>query len=400
MTNFTLSSLLFLIILSPFGLAGQLYIRYYSFMLIYFAIGIALIVPVLFLYLLDKFDLFQTGKNYTNIITLVCGGFAYYLAAQINPAMLNAGWVTRSQVIQITAPILEEILKSLILIFLVTRADFNYVVDGAIYGFGAGIGFAMIENVQYITDNPEIALSLAIARVFSTNLVHATASGMIGTALAYHRGDKNVLTVWIVIITGYLLAISTHMGFNTMVSGGTFLIFAIIFGFIGVGLIWYVIRMGLTIQKHWVSEKLGMVDRVTKEEMMVVSNINTINEILAPVENRFGVQKASLVKSLVYMQAEIGIKRKLIEVASSENKKAEINEIITGLNKDVDKLRKEIGPYCMMMVRTVYMESNLQIWNLLNSRIAESSTGQKGGGLWDRANQRMKPSPAQEEEKS
>ncbi|MBK9207159.1 MAG: PrsW family intramembrane metalloprotease [Anaerolineales bacterium] len=39
----------------------------------------------------------------------------------------------------VTAPILEEILKSLILIYLVKRAEFNYVVDGAIYGFGAGL---------------------------------------------------------------------------------------------------------------------------------------------------------------------------------------------------------------------------------------------------------------------
>jgi len=40
--------------------------------------------------------------------------------------------VSFEQMIRIVAPILEEFLKALILIYLVQRADFNYVVDGAI----------------------------------------------------------------------------------------------------------------------------------------------------------------------------------------------------------------------------------------------------------------------------
>jgi hypothetical protein len=190
-----------------------------------------------------------------------------------------------------------------------------------------------------------------------------------------------------------------HMGFNTMVSAGTFLIFAIIFGFVGVGLIWYVIRRGLNVQKQWVVEKLGMADRVTKEEMQVVSHIETINEILLPVEKRFGMEKASLVRSLIYKQAEIGIKRKLIDTASNESRRQEINEIIQGLNKDVGQLRNQIGPYCMMMVRIVYLENDLQIWSLLNARIAAAGLGQKGGGLWDTVSARIKNSPDSQAEK-
>lgn len=367
--------------------------------MIYAAIGIALGFPLLFLFLLNKFDLMGTGKLFVNILTIFCGILAYYVAAQINPAIINAGWATRSQVIRITAPFLEEILKDLILIYLVQRADFNYVVDGAIYGFGAGIGFAIIENVEYITGHPELAMTIAIVRVLSTNLVHATASGLIGTALAYRRGD-NTWRGWAVIFVGYLFAITFHMGFNTMVSAGTFLIFAIMVGVVGVGIIWYIIRRGLTVQKQWVAEKLGMTDRITKEEMKVVSNIETVNEILSPVEKRFGKEKATLVRNLIYKQAEIGIKRKLIDSASSENRKLEIGEVIANLNKDVAILRKDIGPYCMMLVRTVYLENDIQIWTLLNARVAAAGLGQKGGGLWNTVSERIKNSSDSQENNS
>ena len=365
-------------------------------MIIAISLGIALIFPVAFLFLLRRFDLYQTGQFKFNIFTLVCGIIAYYFAAQINPAIVNAGWVTWDQVIRIWAPIIEEILKSLIIIYLVTRADFNYVVDGALYGFGAGIGFAIIENVEYVTGNAEIALLVALARVFSTNLVHATGSGLIGTALANRRGDKSK-RAWLIILAGYLFSIFFHGLFNTMVSAGAAILFAVAYGAIGIGLIYYVIQRGMSIQKEWVAEKLGMADRVTEEETQVVKNIETIDEVLSPVEKRFGIEKAHLVRSLIYKQAEIGIKRKLLETDTSESRKVEVNKILDELGKDINTLRNQIGAYCMMMVREVYLGQDMQMWNLLNARIAEAGLGQKGGGLWTQITERMKQPASQEE---
>jgi RsiW-degrading membrane proteinase PrsW (M82 family) len=368
-------------------------------MIIAISLGIAFIVPLIFLFFVRRFDLFGTGKYHFNLITLAGGAFAYWLAANINTWVIAEGWATREQVIRIIAPIVEELLKSLILIYLVQRADFNFIVDGAIYGFGAGIGFAILENYEYVMGHSEIALTVAVARVFSTNLVHATGSGMIGTVLAYTR-SKTSLNKWFVVLFGYLFSTVIHMGFNTMVNEGALLIFAFLFGGAGLVIIRYTIRRGLNIQKEWVAEKLGMSDRATKEEMKVVSNIDTINEILSPVEKRFGSHKASLVRSLVYKQAEIGIKRKLLETTPSESKRREMNEIIAALVEDTNILRNQIGTYCMILVREVYLGQDTQVWNLLNARIAAAGLGQKGGGLWDRVNVRMKESNETQEEQS
>lgn len=366
-------------------------------MVVAIAFGIALIFPVIFLFALRKFDLYQTGQYRLNIVTLICGVAAYYLAVQANEGVSHAGWVTSwDQVVRFTAPIAEELLKSLLLIYLVTRADFNYVVDGAIYGFGVGIGFAIIENIQYINQFAEKALLVAVVRVLSTNLMHATSSGLIGIALAYRRGDSTWRS-WAVILAGYPIAIGVHMAFNNMVSSGVQLVFAIAFGVTGTALIWYVIKRGLNVQKVWVAEKLSIADRVTQEETKVVSNIETVNEVLTPVLKRFGPEKASMVRSLIYKQAEIGIKRKLLDTAPSENRKREIVKIIEDLVAETNVLRNQIGSYCMMMVREVYLGQSGQVWNLLNARIAAAGLGQKGGGLWDRVTERVNQSPAREE---
>ena len=70
------------------------------------SLGIAYIVPLIFLLIVRKFDLFGTGKYYLNLMTLAGGAIAYWLAAQMNVWLIEGGWATREQVIQSVAPLL------------------------------------------------------------------------------------------------------------------------------------------------------------------------------------------------------------------------------------------------------------------------------------------------------
>ncbi|MCZ2128164.1 MAG: PrsW family intramembrane metalloprotease [Anaerolineales bacterium] len=360
------------------------------------ALIIAFTFPIAFLIALKRFDLYQTNKPYLNLLTLAGGVAAYFFAAQINPLFVKTGLASWSQVARFIAPVLEEILKSVILIYLIRQADFNYIVDGALYGFGAGVGFAVMENYEYVVGHPQVALMLALARVFSTNLMHAAGSGIIGTAFAYQRGDKNRKRGAEIIVGGYVVAVVFHALFNAMVGAGAALFVAIGYGVIGLTVIWLIIRRGMKIQKQWVAETLSKADRVTLEETKAVSNIELINEALTPIERRFGKNSAALVRKLIYKQAEIGIKQKLLESASVETRKEDLSAAIRDLRQEMDALRSQIGPYCMMAVREVYIGQEARIWELLNARIAAAGTTQKGGGLWDRVVEKTKKKEIQD----
>lgn len=363
-------------------------------MLIVVAIAIALVIPVLFLLALRTFDLHKTAKFSRSIVTLICGLGAYLIAAQLNPFIVNLLGLSRVELVRYVAPVLEEILKALALVYLVNRADFNYIVDGVLYGFGVGIGFAIIENVEYLQSaSLSVVLILALARVFSTNLMHATSSGLIGTALAYHRGTPDKRQGGWVIAGGYLIAILFHAIFNIMVNLNVLIFFAIGYGALGAALIWFVVRRGMDAQKRWVGEKLGMEDRVTKEETRAVTRIESLVEtLIQPFRERFGEEKVPLVKELMYKQAEIGIKRKLLDATPSPTKRKEVEEIIQNLAKEMDGLRRQIGVYPMMFVRIVYLDQDYSLWAKLKDRIAESSSGQKGGGVWDVTTSRIQQS--------
>lgn len=361
------------------------------------AITISFSIPLVCLYAIRNLDLFGTGKFHYNLATLLWGIIAYTLAAVINSTLLTTHLITYSQLLHLVAPITEEILKSVVLLCLVRRKDFHYVVDGVIYGFGTGIGFAVAENYEYIIRNPEAAVTVALARVLSTNLIHAATSGLIGSALALGRVERRSPKT-ILLAAGLGVAILIHVGFNTIVDDGVSLIATLGLGVFSVLFIVVIIQQGLKIQQAWIGEMLGALDHVTLGEAMAAQRIRSVNDILAPLTRQFGTDKASLAFSLVLMQAKIGIKRKLLKTVQDEKTCRELEADVQRITADMNKLRKRIGPYCMLFIRTVYLEQESRVWEVINARVAATHKSQAGGGLWSRLESRLNESGSRKKE--
>ena len=359
---------------------------------------LAFTIPFVFLAIIYKLDFYQTGQFRFVLVSLAWGWLAYLLAVFANNLLFDQGieWET---IVRIWAPILEEVFKALFLLYLVTRPQFTYSVDGAIYGFAAGIGFAVIENYEYVTNNSTIALAVALQRVFSTNLVHASSSAIIGIALGMFRLETS-RSRWLILLAGLALAIGQHMFFNNMISNGTYLIVAIGAGFLGAGFIYLAMQRGKKQAQGWIKEKLGMADRVTDGESRAVNRIDDLDQILLPVANRFGAEKASQVEKLLFLQARLGIKRKTLDSFQNNEKmlqaiKAEMDE----MRVQMDEARRAIGTYAMMFVRGTFTEEILSIWDQMQTKIEERSAatgGQKGGGLWSSLDDRVKQGPNSE----
>jgi len=360
---------------------------------------LALTIPFIFLAIVYQLDFYQTGQFRFVLLSLGWGVVAYFLGAFTNMALnTNFGLDWDTIIVRFVAPIGEEIFKGLFLLYLVRRPKFTYSVDGAVYGFSVGIGFAVIENYQYVTDPKvqSIALAVAIQRVFSTNLIHASSSAIIGIALGIFRLERRP-SRWLILLGGVVLAIGQHMFFNNMISKGTFLIVAIGAGFLGAGFIYLAMQRGKKQAQGWIKEKLGMADRVTGGEARAVNRIEDMDQILLPIADRFGDEKASQVEKLLFLQARLGIKRKTLDSFQHDPKmlkavQAEMEEMRT----QMEEARRAIGTYAMMFVRGTFTEDMLSVWDQMQTKIQERSAatgGQKGGGLWSSLDDRMKQTP-------
>jgi len=364
------------------------------------ALAIATIVPLIFLYVIYTLDLYGTGSFRTIIVCFAWGGVAFGLAYVINSAMLDYHLVTNEIFERYSAPIIEETLKALILIYLVRRPNFTYFVDGAIYGFAAGMGFAIFENYFYLFGNPGAALGVGVGRVLSTNLIHATGSALIGIALGLARFQRSLgRAVLFLVVAGFLPAMGLHIAFNNLVtnnlvrvSGGLLLLCAALVGFSGAGVVGFLIKRGLAEAKGWIEETLGAADRVTTGEAAVVNRLANAQQILAPLAQTFGAEKAAQIERFLFIQAKLGIQRKTLEKLNDEKMRKAVEAQMAESRAEMDEARRSVGVYCMLYLRNIFPEEASPLWGRLETviqeRIAARPAGSGGLNLWANLDQR------------
>ena len=220
------------------------------------AIAVATAVPLIVLYVIYTLDLYGTGSFKTVALCFVWGGLMVGAAFIANTDLYDRIGDFDTMV-RFVAPIVEELLKAAILVYLVRQKNFTYFVDGAIYGFAVGIGFAVFENYFYLAQSQNEALSIAIGRVLSTNLMHAAASAVVGSALGFARFQRFRGRAFF-LVAGLVTAMAFHMGFNNLTQsdagGGLLLLYAAVIGFGGTGFIAWVIFGALA---GWLAGKLA-----------------------------------------------------------------------------------------------------------------------------------------------
>jgi CRP-like cAMP-binding protein/RsiW-degrading membrane proteinase PrsW (M82 family) len=369
------------------------------------AILISLAIPALSAYLISALDMFGTGKTRTILIFIAWGAFgSFTLAYLINTTTIRAfqdnpellGQVLGRPVDEMidsiprlrnmsydnalarlsfravstrTAPVIEEIVKALVLLYFVSQPRFRYFIDGAIYGFAAGIGFAMTENIFYVINTESPSLVLAISRVLSASLMHATASAVVGIALGYSRRSIPPAK-YLIPLLGILFAIIVHLIYNNLLfflQGSPFVLLVAAIG-IGLGgglLIGFFINNGLEQEKQRFNETLSMSSGVTRAERKAVQGLGSeaMEEVLTDMELMFGKASAEQIRRLFVIQANIGILKNNLKSPVGERLKKAWEEEITAYRLEMDTIRQGLGTYVMTLVRNLFDENDANLEN-------------------------------------
>lgn len=358
------------------------------------ALVIATAVPLVILYIIYTLDLYGTGSFRSVALCFAWGGVAVTIAFYANTASLNVIEGDVQSLIRYVAPVIEEILKAVILVYLVRRANFTYFVDGAIYGFAVGMGFAVFENYFYLYHFPGEEIGTAVSRVISTNLMHATASAIVGITLGFSRFQRFSGRAFF-LIGGLLLAIAVHMAFNNLVTrdiGALLILYAGAAGVGGAVVIGLVIKRGLVEQKAWIEEMLGDADRVTRGEAAVVNRLADAHSILAPLAEIFGPEKADKIENFLVLQARLGILRKTLQKLNDEKMKRSVEKQMDELRLEMDEARRSVGAYTMMYLRSLFPEDASPVWGRLGSVLEERAAAPRpagGAALWSSLGSRV-----------
>ncbi len=342
-------------------------------MQIFLAALIAGGIPLIFLFIIYALDLYASRTFRLVLACFAWGaiggvGLAYLFNTRVAVPLILRYRLDMLLLYIAFAPVAEELFKALSLIPVSRHRDFTYFVDGAIYGFAAGIGFSITENFLYINQTPHSAILLALVRAFSTCLMHGTAAALVGAAVGrfrFQRGAHRGLSV----IGGWLAAILLHALFNAigqanLVGPNLITPLSVAIGLLGVGLIAFFINQGLHEEGRWMLETLNRQVAVSGAEARAAKAFASLDELLEPLAATFP-EKAEQVEALILHQAKLGIKRKIHQQLEASEAKMRLEQELAEMQAEMERLRKQIGSYAMIYVRSVFPEGGLDVWSNL-----------------------------------
>ncbi len=164
----------------------------------------------------------------------------------------------------IVIPLIEELLKGVIVLFILLRhrREFDDALDGIVYGALVGFGFAMSRNLVsflngfflqgFVALNAEILLTGVIY-----TLNHGAYTAIFGAGLGFARlSQKNGLQK-LVPMAAFILAVGVHIAHNLAVHAVTGQnLLSMIFTLSGLILLFIIVVMSLHRQKTWLQEEL------------------------------------------------------------------------------------------------------------------------------------------------
>jgi len=172
------------------------------------------LLPVLsFLAVLVWLDSYKLVGIRRVLGVIAAGCAAAGLSYLVDSALLDALQVDFLTFARYVSPLPEESLKALVIVLLFRLHRVGFLVDAAIYGFAAGAGFALAENLFFLRVMADPAYGVWIVRGFGTAIMHGGATAMFavaGRALMSRRKDLGVVAL----LPGLLIAYVTHSLFN------------------------------------------------------------------------------------------------------------------------------------------------------------------------------------------
>ncbi len=172
------------------------------------------ILPVfLFLGLLLLLDSFKLVKWRQVLLTIGIGSAVALFCFLINRVLMTTFDLPGTIFTRYFAPLIEETAKAGFIVYLLRHKKIGFMVDGAIYGFALGAGFAFIENIYYLHSLEQKQLIVWIIRGLGTAVMHGGTTALFAI-VSKNLQDRFKQASFFYVLPGLIAAVILHSFFN------------------------------------------------------------------------------------------------------------------------------------------------------------------------------------------
>jgi RsiW-degrading membrane proteinase PrsW (M82 family) len=172
------------------------------------------LLPVLiFLVILVYMDSYKLVSLKSVLLVIVLGGFAALVSMFVNGWLLEASGLPFRPFSRYVAPVVEESLKALVIVYLFRSNRIAFLVDSAIMGFAVGAGFALVENYYYLQIHSSASFVVWIVRGFGTAIMHGGVAAIFAI-MSQTLTERQMKINPLYYLPGIAVAVFLHSVFN------------------------------------------------------------------------------------------------------------------------------------------------------------------------------------------
>ena len=322
---------------------------------------VGLLPAVAFLAALLYMDSFKLVKLRLVVSIVFAGASTTVVAYYVNGFLIGALQMAFTDYSHFAAPFVEETLKGLIVVYLIIRNRIGFLVDGAIFGFAVGTGFAVVENIYYLYLLPDAGMAVWVIRGFGTALMHGGVTAIFAM-LAHVLAERQTKARPTPYVLALLVAAVLHSVFNQFLISPVLSTMIILTGLPVILML--VFSKSVSLMHDWLE-----VDFDANEQMLRTITAGEFTQsrsgrFLLELRERFEPLTAADMLCYIRLHVELAIRAKSMLMAREYDMEVPVNDDIRDKFDEIHALERNIGKSGMLAMRPYLNLSRKELWQL------------------------------------
>lgn len=322
--------------------------------------AVALLPVSTFLLVLVLVDSFKLVSTPTLARALGAGAVAALAAMWLHGWLFDVTGLGLVPFSRYVAPVTEEALKALFLVYALWRKQIGFLVDAAIVGFAIGAGFAMVENIEYLRAITNQNIWLWVVRGFGTAVLHATTTAIVAiTAKALlDRSPQSGLSV---LLPGWVVAVVLHSAFNHAKASP--IVSAVLIMVVLPPIVLAVFTRSEKITREWVGDGLDLDMELLQLVKSSHFGSTRLGRYLDELKTRFAGPIVADMFCLLQLDLELSIRAKGMLMAREEGLELPADDSLRAQLAERAYLEKSIGRTGLLALRPLQVTSDRDEWH-------------------------------------
>lgn len=314
-------------------------------------------VFLLVLVLVDSFKLVATSMLAR---ALAAGALAAVVGSWLHGWLIPILGLEPATFSRYVAPLTEESLKAIFVVYALRRRQVGFLVDAAIIGFAIGAGFAVVENIEYLRSQADRQILVWIVRGFGTAVLHATTTAVVAI-VAKALLDQAPRRGLAVVVPGWIAAVIMHSAYNHALISPVFAASLLLIAMPLV--VMTVFSRSERMTREWVGDGLDLDVELLQLVKTPHFGGTRLGRYLQELKSRFPGPVVADMFCLLQLELELSIRAKGMLMAREAGLELPIDDGLRAQLAERAYLEGSIGPTGLLALRPLQVTTDRDQWH-------------------------------------